>query len=379
MRNWVKTRAHIFQDSLKRRCHRVYRSLIPITQAAVAASVAWWVATLIFPDTKPFFAPVSAIIALAPVPGRRIKRSVEIGAGTIAGVLIGELIIARIGSGVWQIGFVVFLAMVMALFLGSGMLVSVQAASSAILIATLIPPHGPGGLQRVWHAIIGTLIGIIVMALIPANPIRDIRRRLAAVVQTERDVLGDVAIGLRTHNTELVTNALVHIRATQPALNDIRDTLYNGAEVVRISPLLWYARKDLEKWEKFIEPLDNTVRNTRVLARRAVVILDDNVQLDERLLDAISQLSDATGVVQSMFAEHAKWRTTEHEATQALMSVAVRTGFQLEPDDPSGMHGLVMQAQIRSTLIDLLQVCGMTREEAVQAVPAVGDTGHHPA
>ena len=65
MRNWVKTRAHIFQDSLKRRCHRVYRSLIPITQAAVAASVAWWVATLIFPDTKPFFAPVSAIIALA--------------------------------------------------------------------------------------------------------------------------------------------------------------------------------------------------------------------------------------------------------------------------------------------------------------------------
>ena len=135
------------------------------------------------------------------------------------------------------------------------------------------------------------------MALIPANPIRDIRRRLAAVVQTERDVLGDVAIGLRTHNTELVTNALVHIRATQPALNDIRDTLYNGAEVVRISPLLWYARKDLEKWEKFIEPLDNTVRNTRVLARRAVVILDDNVQLDERLLDAISQLSDATGVV----------------------------------------------------------------------------------
>lgn len=41
MRNWVKTRAHIFQDSLKRRCHRVYRSLIPITQAAVAASVAW--------------------------------------------------------------------------------------------------------------------------------------------------------------------------------------------------------------------------------------------------------------------------------------------------------------------------------------------------
>ena len=379
MRNWVKARARTFTDSINRRLHRVYHSIIPITQAAIAASLAWWAATLIFPGTKPSFAPISAIIALAPVPGRRIKRSLEIGAGTIAGVLIGELIIARIGSGVWQIGFVVFLAMVIALFLGSGMLVSVQAASSAILIATLIPVDGPGGLQRVWHAIIGTVIGIVIMALIPASPIRDIRRRLASIVQIEREVLGEIASGFRTRNPELVTTALVRIRATQPALNDIRDTLYNGAEVVRVSPLLWYARKDLKKCEKLLDPLDNAVRNTRVLARRAVVILEDDVPLDVRILDSISLMSEATGVVYSMLTEGDNRHTTEQEAARAIISVAVRTAFQLDPSDPSGMHGPVIHAQIRSTLIDLLQVCGMSREEAVQSIPAIGSTGHHPA
>lgn len=379
MRNWVKARARTFTDSINRRLRRVYHSIIPITQAAIAASLAWWAATLIFPGTKPFFAPISAIIALAPVPGRRVKRSFEIGAGTIAGVLIGELIIARIGSGVWQIGFVVFLAMVIALFLGSGMLVSVQAASSAILIATLIPVHGPGGLQRVWHAIIGTVIGIAIMALIPANPVRDIRRRLASIVQIEREILGDIASGLRTRNPELVTKALVRIRSTQPALNDIRDTLYNGAEVVRVSPLLWYARKDLKKWEKLLDPLDNAIRNTRVLARRAVVILDDDVPLDVRIPDSISLMSEATGVVHSMLSESDNRHATEQEAARAIISVAVRTTFQLDPNDRSGMHGPVIHAQIRSTLIDLLQVCGMSREEAVNSVPAIGSPGCHPA
>ena len=77
MRNWVKARARTFTDSINRRLRRVYHSIIPITQAAIAASLAWWAATLIFPGTKPFFAPISAIIALAPVPGRRVKRSFE--------------------------------------------------------------------------------------------------------------------------------------------------------------------------------------------------------------------------------------------------------------------------------------------------------------
>lgn len=379
MRNWFEARARYLKSTLKVRTHRVYHALIPILQASCAAGLAWVVALYFFPGTKPFFAPISAIIALAPVPGRRVKRSLEIASGTVAGVLVGELIIARIGSGAWQIAFVVAIAMIAALFLGSGMLVTVQAASSAILIATLIPVGSVGGLQRVWHAVIGSLIGIIIMVVIPANPMRDIRRRLSDILQVESDVLRDVSEGLSTGNAELIGQALALVRATQPSINGIRETLYNGSEVVKLSPFLWHRKDELHRWEDIVEPLDNAIRNTRVLTRRALVIVEDDVIVDARIPEAILLMSEAAQVVHSMMSEKDHHNATQTEAARAVISVAMRTSFIQRDDDEAGMHGVVLHAQIRSTLIDLLQVCGLDRTSAVASIPPIEGSRFHPA
>lgn len=379
MREWFQLQARYLKSSIKVRGQRVLSSLIPVLQAAIAAGVSWEIALLIFPGTKPFFAPIAAIIALAPVPGRRVKRSLEISAGTVAGVLVGEIIIAKIGSGAWQISFVVAIAMMAALFLGSGMLVSVQAASSAILIATLIPVGSPGGLQRVWHAVIGSLIGVIIMVIIPNNPFRDIRRRLSEILHVEAKVLADVAQGLKDDNVELVKQALGLVRTTQPAINGIQETLYNGSEVVKLSPFLWNRRRELHQWEDIVEPLDNAIRNTRVLTRRAVSILEDGAVLDPRIPEAIGLMAEAATVVHSMMSEADHHNATQNEAARAVISVGLRTSFTHRDDDEAGMHGVVIHAQIRSTLIDLLQVCGLDRTAAVASIPPIEGTRFRPA
>jgi len=67
---------------------------------------------------------------------RRMHRAVEL----VVGVGFGDLLVAVIGSGAWQIALVVALAMTMAVWPDSGPLIATQAGRSAVLVATLLPP-----------------------------------------------------------------------------------------------------------------------------------------------------------------------------------------------------------------------------------------------
>jgi len=82
---------------------------VPIAQCAGAASLAWLVATEVVGHARPFFAPISAIIALGVGVGGRGRRAVEVALGVALGILVGDLLIALIGTGTAQIALVVVL------------------------------------------------------------------------------------------------------------------------------------------------------------------------------------------------------------------------------------------------------------------------------
>ncbi|MGV7750610.1 FUSC family protein, partial [Mycobacterium kansasii] len=71
-----------------------------------------------------------------------------------------------------------------------------QAASSAVLVATLLPPGSTGGWTRMLDALIGGLVGVVIVALIPNNPARRPRKDAAKVLDTMRRVVASVAAGL---------------------------------------------------------------------------------------------------------------------------------------------------------------------------------------
>ncbi len=303
-----------------------------------------------------------------------MRRSVELVCGVTVGIGIGDLIISFIGSGPWQIALVVAMAMGTAVALNSGPIFSMQAGNSAVLVATLIPPGGSGGVDRMVDALVGGLVGIAVVAVIPTHPVRRARREAANVLATAADVLRKVETGLVENNPKPIEAALREARATQSAIDAMRTNISGGKEISRISPLYWNSRPRLERLTAAADPIDNAMRNTRVLARRSLSLVRDDEILDPRLVRRIDELADAVDVLKAMVLAEPGEKPDQAEAARVLRSVA----REMKPDQVqgAGLSATVVFAQIRSLIVDLLQVAGLKRISAIATLPP---TVEHPA
>ena len=206
---------------LSARVRRVRTSALPIAQCAVAAGLAWYVAGDLVGHARPFFAPVAAVISLGVSLSSRLRRAVELVVGVSLGVLVGDLLISVIGTGPLQIALVVALAMAAAVFTDGAALLVAQAGSSAVLVATLLPPGQTGGIDRCVDALIGGAVGVLVAALLPSDPVGPVRRQARALLDELVAVLARTADALRARDAEIAEEALVRARASQPLVDDL--------------------------------------------------------------------------------------------------------------------------------------------------------------
>ncbi|WP_227999284.1 FUSC family protein [Nocardia australiensis] len=354
-------------DRLRTSWARLRRSALPIIQCAVGAALAWFFAHHVVGHPQPFFAPTAAVVSIGISFGARLRRSVELVVGVAVGIGIGDLFITHAGTGVWQIALVVAVAMAGAVFLDGGSIISMQAASSSVLVATLMPPSAGGGFSRMIDALIGGLVGVVVVAAIPLHPVRRAREQAAGVLEVMGKSLNDCADGLIEQNSDKIRTALAAARATQPQIDQLRSTLEGGREISRISPLYWNSRDRLERIRATADPLDNAVRNTRVLFRRSLTLVQDDEILDPRLIDVVEQLAKAVDVVRRMMLADPGEQPDQAEAARVLRSVAKNTRPELV--DGAGLSAHVVFAQVRSMVVDLMQVCGMRRISAMALLP----------
>ena len=98
----------------------------PILQTAAAAVAAWYLA-LVLLGGEPLFAPIAAVIALGR-PAASGAAAFELVGGVILGIAVADLIVAAIGTGPWQAGVMIVLAMGTAVALGGGELLDAEAA-----------------------------------------------------------------------------------------------------------------------------------------------------------------------------------------------------------------------------------------------------------
>lgn len=346
---------------------RLEISLLPIVQCALAAGVAWFVATDLVGHERPFFAPIAAVVSLGVSLGARTRRSAELVVGVTVGIGVGDLIISAIGSGPWQIALVVVLAMSTAVFLDGGPIIAMQAGSSAVLVATLIPPGDSGGIDRMVDALVGGLVGIAIVALIPTHPVWRARKDAANVIGTAAEVLQKVADGLIANDPKPIEEALRKARATQSDIDTLRTDLKGGREIARISPLYWGHRSRLAGLARTADPIDNAIRNIRVLARRSLTLVRDDEILDPRLVDEVEKLAQAMDVLRRMILADPGKQPDAAEAARVLRSVAA--GAKAELITGSGLSATVVLAQLRSIIVDLLQVAGLKRISALATLP----------
>jgi uncharacterized membrane protein YgaE (UPF0421/DUF939 family) len=344
---------------------RVALSGLPIAQCAVAAGLAWFVANDLVGHARPFFAPIAAVISLGVSLGSRLRRTAELVVGVSVGVLVGDLLIAWIGSGPWQIALVVALAMVVAVFADGAALLVAQAGSSAVLVATLIPPGQTGGLDRCVDALIGGAVGVLVAAVLPSDPVGPVRREARALLDELAGVLARTADSLRDRDPEEAAAALRQARASQPLIDELRAALRGGKEVTRVAPLYRRRRRDLRRYTELAERADYAMRNARVLARRTYTALCDGEPGAPELADMLDELGRAVGALTEQLGRDGDRTLAREPVLDVVRHVAA------QPDGwASGASEQVIVAQLRSIALDLLQATGMSRGEALSAMRA---------
>ena len=359
---------------LNARLARLAASALPIAQTALGAALAWVVAKEVLGHPRPFFAPVAATISLGLTIGARGRRTVEMVVGVSLGVLIGDLLITAIGQGTWQLALFVALAMTAAILVGGGPLLVSQAASSAVLVATLTPPTGNFDLTRASDALVGGVVGLAINYLLPIDAVGRARRAAAPLIAELSGVLEDVAVALKLRDPSAADAALRRARGVDALADDLRDAVIVGVHTARMAPQRRRARDSLAVYAGAADHLELAVRNVRVLARGVTraLMLDDRVPPE--VCTAIVELAAAVRALGRVLEGDER---AEAEVRDAAVAAAGHATLVL--DRTGNLSVSVLVGQVRSTAVDLLRAVGVERDDARRAVAeAAEELDAHP-
>ena len=347
--------------SLRRSIDRLRDRGFFIAKCALAAGVAWALARYVVGHPTPFFAPVAAMICLGFSFGQRLRRVAELMVGVAIGVGVGDLFVNLFGTGVGQVVFVVAFAMSIAVLLGAGTLMTTQAGVQAALVTTLLPDP-QAGFSRWLDAALGGAVALAAATIAPAKAIRRPREQAAQVLNELASILIETADGLRAHDSEAITDALRRARASESLLDELSSAAEEGAAVVRMSPFRRRHRGRVQQIADLVIPLDLAVRNIRVLVRRVAVSIWRDEPMPAEYPELLERLAEGTRLIaESLFEPSA-----EAAAKGVLGELGRRTAVL---PTPSSLSAVVVLGQIRSTIVDLLELTGTSYDEARTLVP----------
>lgn len=358
-RIWAKGRL-----SASARVARWRSKRFQVAQCAIAAGVAWFLASDVLGHDHPFFAPVAAVLGLGTSYGQRLRRVAEVAVGVAVGVLIADLLVLQIGSGWWQLMLIVVLSMSTALLLDGGQLLVTQSAVQAIFVATLVPTPG-GAFVRWTDALVGGAVALVAATLVPSAPLRRPREQAAVVVRKIAALLRAASEVMVDGDTERAFDVLADARATDFLIRELQDAADEGMSVVASSPFRFRHRDSVRRMSELVEPLDKALRSTRVLTRRTAIAAYRRRPVPPGYAVLCREISEAAEAVAGELA-HNRMATD----AQPLLLRAARGSAQLERTDELSIE--VLLAQMRSVIADLLEVTGMEALEATDALPPVG-------
>jgi uncharacterized membrane protein YgaE (UPF0421/DUF939 family) len=339
-----------------------------IGQCAVAAGVAWWLANDVFGHPRPFFAPIVAVICLGTSYGQRLRRVVEVTLGVAVGVFLADLLLLLIGTGPWQVTILVALAMTITLLLNAGTLFVTQAAVQGIVVVTFAAAPGYA-LTRWVDALIGGAVALVAAAVVPRAPLRRPREEAALVVRRIAELLRAGARSADEGDVEAGLEVLAGARNTDRLIRELQDAADEGLSVLASSPFRRRHVGHVRRMVELVEPLDRALRNTRVLVRRMALTSYHHQQLPHAyvllcvdLADVVDEMADELAAGHSLADPHGP----TSDVRRGLLRIGEGTA---QVERVADLSADVVLAQIRSIVVDLLQVTGMDVLEATDALP----------
>jgi uncharacterized membrane protein YgaE (UPF0421/DUF939 family) len=282
--------------------HRRLRSVVgPVTQAAVACGVAWYIAHDLLGHSQPFFAPISATVSLGASGIMRGQRALQLITGVALGIVIGSGVQVVVGEGPVALGVAVFVSMCLAAvigrdFVGAGAMFVNQTAASAILVIAL---HRTGtGPERLIDALIGGGVALTMAVLLfPAAPlplVRDATQAVFAALAESLDHLGKVLAGQAHPDAAWTLSTGQHIHGRLATLTDAHTT---AVRIVRLAPRRWRDRMPVRRAEAHWGELNLLAGTVLSLLRVATAAARADVAVPSPQREAIGDLAAALNVL----------------------------------------------------------------------------------
>lgn len=334
----------------------------PILQTAVAASLAWFLASAALGHDQPYFAAIAAVISTGVVVGQEGRRVFELVFGVACGLAVADLLVVLIGTGTVQIGVVVALAMAVAWLLGGGPALVSEAGVTALFTVMLDPSTSGWSPERFVDALLGAGVALGVKAVFPSDPRHLVERAAHPIFDDLVGTLEETAAALRERDLGRAELALQKAREIDGRMDAFREALDAGYDTARLSPPRRRALGQLGIYATAADQLDLAVRNVRVLARAAATAVREGEDVPESLAMTILDLARAVETLSSYIEE------PEHPVETRGFALDAAGGATAVLEERSDLRTSVLVGQVRSTAVDLLRASGMDSTEAHEAL-----------
>jgi hypothetical protein len=140
------------------------------TKTAVAAGIAWAVALLVSPNSRPYFAPMAVILIVQPTIYNSLSRAFQRVVGVVLGVAAALVVSHFLTPSGWSIGIIVFVGLLLGWSIRLGPQGVVQIPISALLVFAVGSATPGYGARRVLDTLIGSAIAVLAVLVSPSAP-----------------------------------------------------------------------------------------------------------------------------------------------------------------------------------------------------------------
>lgn len=212
--------------------------LLQVVKTSVATVLAWVVAGAILPGQLPIFAAVAALLVVQPSVNQSFGKAIERTFGVILGVVLATGITVLFGDEGW----VVLLAIVVAIMLAWLLRLSTGSANqipiSAMLVLALGTATPDYAVSRIVETMLGALIALIVnLVIVPPVLLATAHQAVSRLAVGVASVLEQLSDAL---SAPMSTERLAHLMRDARGLRDLRETasqsVAEGEESLMLNP-----------------------------------------------------------------------------------------------------------------------------------------------
>ncbi|MHA7248549.1 FUSC family protein [Arthrobacter tecti] len=350
---------------------RSQSSVLPAVQITVCAVGAYAFAEQVLGHEGPLFAATSSLIALGFSRDPRLRRVLEVGIGCTLGIAVGDVLLATLGTGLWQAAVVLFISVLLARFLDSGTIFTTQLALQSLLVVLLPAPEG-GPFTRSVDAVIGGGFALLITVLAPRDPRREPKGDVRKLLGELSGVLRENSRALTDSDSTQAWHALIRARNCQPIMDGLSGSMRAAAEVARLSPAYRRHRDELGELRGSIQFIDLAVRNSRVFSRRLTSVINHAALSDDAvrsLAEMIEDTADAVDVLALALSSSTTTERREHLRRAREDLAAVATLLHPARLNVTRLEGEGLVILYRPLVVDLLESTGLSHEDAAGYLP----------